>query len=489
MRARRLPILVLAAVAAAAFAAPGFAVPPEQVMTGSHVRALVSKGPVTLQGATIRGPLNLRPLGTVEHRLECRSCRIEGDLVGSGVVFERTLDLSGSQIRGAVKMQGAQFREPVLLGSPPAPDATQFGGKVDFSLAKFDDFATFEGAQFSKDADFVYSRFGGEAIFTYGMFAAGASFARAWFTSGSDFRDAVFRTRSSFVSSEFRGSADFSKARFLREVDLSLARFDGDGSFLGTTFAGFDSELAATFEGVTVAGSANFGFSSFWKDAEFSRMTARWVSFEEAQFPPRPSIVMKDFSAVDLRMNVDAVLRSVQHDDDRRAILRQIEASAKARGDLGIANDAHYAQEVLASGAYTWPRRSLDFAFYRLVAGYFVRPLRPLAAFVILVLLFSIARCVRPEQEAEESDQASPQEVRARRRLRLRVVGHGLSRLGGQCFDTISLVSRLKARPDGAAVGGPGRIEMLAYRALVVCVLIGLANSNPTLRQMLGALL
>ena len=46
-----------------------------------------------------------------------------------------------------------------------------------------------------------------------------------------------------------------------------------------------------------------------------------------------------------------------------------------------------------------------------------------------------------------------------------------------------------EARPDGAVVGGPSRLEMLTYRALVVCVLIGLANSNPTLRQMFDALL
>jgi uncharacterized protein YjbI with pentapeptide repeats len=480
---RLLPALVLAAVAAAIAARPAFAVPPEQVLTGAQVSARVSKGPVSLQGATIRGTLDLRPLRTVEHRLECRNCRFERDLIGTGVVFARTLDLSGSQIAGAVKMQGARFREPVLLGSPPAPDSTRFGGKVDFSLARFDDFVSFEEAQFSKGADFVYTRFGGEAIFTHGAFAAGASFARAWFASGADFRYGDFGNDSSFVSSEFRGPADFSNAEFDREVDLRLARFDGDGAFYGTDFYG-----PATFEGVTVGGSVNFGFSWFRNDAEFSRMTARRVSFDEAQFDR--SIGMMDFFAVDLRMSVGTVLRSAQH-DERRGILRQIEASAKTRGDLGTANDAHYAQEVLASNAYPWPRRSLDFAFYRLVAGYFVRPLRPLTAFVVLVLLFSIARCLRPEQKTEQSEQTPQQEepARRRRRLRLRAVGHGLSRLGGQCLDTISFVGRLKARADGATVGGPSRLEMLTYRALVVCVLIGLANSNPTLRQMFDALL
>jgi uncharacterized protein YjbI with pentapeptide repeats len=478
---------VLAAAAAAFAARPAFAVPPEQVLTGSHVRALVSKRPVVLRGVTIRGPLDLRRLGTVEHGLECRSCRLEGDLIGSGVVFAGTLDLTGSRIAGAVRMRGARFRQPVLFGSPAAPGGTRFDRKADFSLAQFDDFVSFEKAQFPKGADFVYTRFGGEAIFAYGRFAADASFDRAWFTSGADFRHGVFTSPSSFVSSEFRGSADFSTVQFRRGVTFHLARFDGDGAFYGTLFWGLGSRLAATFEGVTVGRSVDFGFSSFWNDAEFSRMAARRVSFEGATFTR--SVVMEDFSAVDLQMDVGTVLRSVPH-EERRTILRQIEASAKTRGDLGTANNAHYALEVLTSSAYPWPRRSLDFAFYRLVAGYFVRPLRPLTAFVVLVLLFSIARCVRSEQKDEQSEQARQQEERARRRrLRLRAVGHGLLRVGGQCLDTISVVGRLKARPDGAAVGGPSRLEMLAYRVLVVCVLIGLANSNPTLRQMFDALL
>ena len=76
-------------------------------------------------------------------------------------------------------------------------------------------------------------------------------------------------------------------------------------------------------------------------------MTARRVSFEAAQFPRRQSIGMEDFSALDLRMNVDTVVRSVQP-DKRREILRLIEASAKARGDLSTANNAHYAQNQYA---------------------------------------------------------------------------------------------------------------------------------------------
>jgi hypothetical protein len=480
-------VFVLVATAAAFVPRPAVAAPPARVLPAAQVRALLQRGPVALQGITVRGTLDLRPLGIVEHRLECRSCRLEGGLVGSGVVFDRTLDLSGSQIAGAVEMEGARFREPVLLGSPPALGPTAFEGRIDFSLAKFDDFVSFEEARFAKYADFVYTRFGSEAIFTGGRFEAGVSFDRAWFTSGADFRRRFFRSRASFVACEFRGRADFGQARFSREADLRLVRFDGDGAFVGTEFAGFHSEWAVSFEGATAERSVNFGFSTFWNDANFRRMTAKRVSYADAQFPQRPSVVMGDFFAADLRMSVGTVLQSVQP-EDRRAVLQLIEASAKERGDLGVANDAHYAQAVLAGDGYPWPRRSLDFAFYRLIAGYFVRPLRPLTVFVALVLLFSIARCVRSRRELETTLGPAPDEGGHRRSRRLRAVARGLAGFGSQCLDTISLVGRLRSRPEVAA-GLPIRLELLAYRALVVCVLIGLANSNPTLRQMLDALL
>lgn len=476
---RELCLPVLFATAAAVAPPPAVAAPPSRVLAATQVRALVRKGPVALQGITIRGTLDLRPLGTVEHRLECRSCRLDGDLVGSGVVFDRAVDLSDSQIAGAVRMQGAHFREPLLLGS------TVFEGKVDFSLVKFDDFVSFEEARFSQDADFVYARFGSEAIFTTGTFQAGATFKRAWFMSAADFRQCLFRGDASLAGSEFHGPADFSDARFLRYADLRLVRFDGDAAFAGTEFAGASSELAASFERVTAEGSLNFAFSKFLKVAQLSRMTARQVLLADARFTQGRSIVMKNFAATDLRMSVGTVLRSVRP-NQRRAILRLIETSAKTRGDLGVANDAHYAEEVLASHGYPWPRRSLDFTFYRLIAGYFVRPLRPLTAFLVLVVLFSLARCVRTHQEPEPEVETRSREKAFRLRRRLRVVVHGLSAFGVQCLDTISFVGRLKSRPD-VAVGVSTRIELLAYRALVVCVLIGLANSNPTLRQMFDA--
>jgi hypothetical protein len=49
-------------------------------------------------------------------------------------------------------------------------------------------------------------------------------------------------------------------------------------------------------------------------------------------------------------------------------------------------------------------------------------------------------------------------------------------------LDTLALVGRSKTASEG------WRLEVLAYRILLVCALVGLANSNPTLRQMIDAL-
>jgi hypothetical protein len=51
----------------------------------------------------------------------------------------------------------------------------------------------------------------------------------------------------------------------------------------------------------------------------------------------------------------------------------------------------------------------------------------------------------------------------------------------------LALVGRRRSDRDGSESSGR-RLEIVAYRLLVVCALLGLANSNPTLRQMVDAL-
>ena len=71
-----------------------------------------------------------------------------------------------------------------------------------------------------------------------------------------------------------------------------------------------------------------------------------------------------------------------------------------------------------------------------------------------------------------------------------RPMGEAIARGGNELLDTLTVVWPRKPDPESSDwTRLSRRVEGLAYRILIVCVLLGLANSNPTLRQMLDALL
>jgi len=112
-------------------------------------------------------------------------------------------------------------------------------------------------------------------------------------------------------------------------------------------------------------------------------------------------------------------------------------------------------------------RRALDFFFYRLIAGYFVRPLRPLIVLILIAAGIAMFRVMTVGQQVSEERQ------------------RGGQRIAREFLDALALVGPGHREP----VENARRLEAFVYRVLVVCALIGLANSNPTLRQMFDALL
>jgi hypothetical protein len=442
--------LALVAALLGAAATSARAAQTSEVLSSARLLELLRAGPVTLNGARVTKTLDLRGLRVVHHPLTCRHCTFLGGILARGVVFERTLDLSGSTFQGQVEMQQAHFLGPVLFGSPPATraDRTTFDRAANFSVARFDDLVTFQWAKFDRVANFTLARFGATAIFGNAGFAEPALFTRALFGS----------------------TVDFGAAYFNQVGNFSQASFAGDAVFIGAWFIGRGSQFAAVFERATSAGGFNFSYATIERASTFERLTAsEGVSFQGALLPSKAVLTMDGLAAHDLFMSVGDVSGSVQP-LDQRGVLDLIEASADARKDLGTANDALYAKRVLISSGYAWPARLLDAVFYRGIAGYLVRPLRPLLALLALVAALSLYRLGRP--------------LRARvRPLTPDRLARGLARWGHEVLDTLALVFG-----RGSLAGESRRIEILVYRILLVCALIGLANSNPTLREMVDAL-
>ena len=474
-------LLALACVASAVVGyLPSAAHARTTIWTEERVLAQLRTGPFVERSITIEGPLDFRPLKVVAHPFICIDCHFTDSLVASDTIFQRAFEVSGAQIFGPVRMDRASFRGPAAFGFPPGDRKTVFVDQADFTLASFAGLVTFEAATFVGPADFTLARFENDAIFAHGMFVSSASFPRTSFAAVADFRETQFQHRSRFEQAEFKSVADFSQARFGGEANFTRARFAARGTFFGANFTRVAKQgFSARFNHAAGANELDFASTKFAGRLGFRGAKAPAISFADADFFARRQAVLDEASAADFVMDVSTVDDAVQP-EDRRHVLRLVEASAKSRNELTVANHAHYDLEVLTSNGYWWPWRVLDRVFYRWIAGYFVRPLRPLIALVALVAIFALLRALLPQGRRP----AWRRLVAQRWRLRdLRAAAH---RFVTEFLNGLAAVGRR----SGGAPAPPlvQRLEVFTYRVLLVCALLGLANSNPTLRQMFDAL-
>jgi len=404
----------------------------------------------------------------------------------------RTVDLSGSTFLKHVTFHGTTFAAPVLLGATTPRSPATFRHGIDFSLAVFDDLASADGAVIHGSGLFGGARFRADASLVGAQFDR-VAFDAASFGGTALFRQTTFSRAATFVDTNFESRTDFTQAEFDRGVDFGSAQFAKGATFLGSTFIAPDpSSPAANFQTATSGGDFEFTFAKFLtpripKNAKgnlgdiaiFSNLVCgSALVFRYTTFASRYQIAMDQIQVRDISFDV-ADVSQVDGEDNQRTVLQDIETSAKNRDDLAQANDAQYRLRVMASRHYGPVGHALDFVFYRGIAGYFVRPLRPVVALLVLVAVLSVARTV----SRRRSDQAAA----GPRRRSWRTAGGWLSRAAHSILDTFALMA--PRRGGDAANASLGlRLEAFTYRVLIVCALLGLANSNPTLRQMVDSL-
>jgi Pentapeptide repeats (9 copies) len=477
--------------------------------------------PVALNSVTVTGRLAFGSLQTVRTPFKCRDCHFPDGLDASDVVFERIVDLSGADVSGLANFEGATFDGPALFtsrstvfaagalfrlavfGDLAAFDDATIKGTANFDLARFRSLSSFANTKFKNDVDFVGASLSGQALFTHTEFDDRADFTRTSI-GPSDFRNALFYAEPDFSDATFTGTANFGQTHFCAAVLFESSQFSNGAAFVGAKFGGRGAAIAADFASASASGDLDFTFAEFdpagavcpprpnghsKRNARHLARAQTAVRFDDfvsratvalsgASFPGGRTIAMDGIKAKDLRMTVRQTIRVVP---DRQAVLRIIEASAKARGDLMRANNADYELHVLESQRFSRGHRLLDLVFYRWVAGYLVRPLRPLLVIVLLAFVVSLTRI--------GFARASPTRPAPRRRRFLlsgRRLGRGLVRFMHEFLDALSRAGPRRGRNGGTAIST--RLEVAAYRVLLGCAIIGLANSNPTLRQLVDAL-
>jgi hypothetical protein len=492
-------VIRLASCCGAALVLVSVVAPPASAVRAESISAMLRDGKaVVLSGVTVTGPLDLNR-ADVRAIFKCRSCTFAGSVAAQDATFERAVDLSGSRFRGALDLSGATFSGPALFrvvvvgrGRAAAERPTSFRRAADFSLATFDDLASFAGSEFDAQATFRDTRFA-DVTFASAEFARVGDFERASFRGLVTFSRATFRAEARLVEADFRAGARFVQTSFLGGGVFTRSQFAAGTSFLNARFVASErSEEAARFQNVTSVGDLDFTFAEFDSSAGTARANGSVVavfsdvvcggslSFRDATFSPEHRITMLRLQVRDLVLGVD-VVPQIDDPAEQRTVLQVIANSSKARGDLGAANDAQYELLALQSRDYWIGWRVLDRIFYRGVAGYFVRPFRPLLVLLGLATLMSILRVRRGWTAPADAAGGS----------RLRRVGHGLrtavSRLLTAFLDTLSSVKSGRLGDSEGPSSGE-RIEVFVYRLLLVCALLGLANSNPTLREMFDTL-
>ena len=382
--------------------------------------------------------------------------------------------------------------------APGTPDPTTFKGDVDLSLATFSDLVALENAVFSRKVDFTLARFGTDAVFAGGT-ARHATFARAVFRGPADFSGFTFDGPATFGGAQFADHADFGVTSFIGRVVFDRVRFGKGATFVGATFLeAKPDEGDDSLFGVQADGDLNFAFADFGRPAGFEYVVVTGtMSFSDARLPQAPALHFSDVSAGSFDMDVNAAVDAVRHDrttEDLPDVLKWIESSAKAKDDLAAANDAHFARQVLRSDDYMAPLRQIDFIFYRTIAGYFVRPFRPLIVLLALASIVTLGRMIQARLASPRVQGSPPATPHSRRTIAEagaragRGIGRAVRALGEFATSLLTTLTLIGPARKGSEPERQGRqIEIWTYRILFACALIGFANSNPTMREMFDA--
>jgi uncharacterized protein YjbI with pentapeptide repeats len=369
-----------------------------------------------------------------------------------------------------------------------------FGGPAVFTGASFQGASRFRQAQFLRAANFGFAGFDDAADFAAAVFVGPASFGGAEFRSVADFTGATFSDSAAFDTARFSGAADFVGATFdptahrhAPPASFKSTRFDGGGSFFGAQF------LAGADFGLTqAAGALDFETATFQHDAVFS--TARFlqgIDFSRAEFTQgvldldqssasevdltgttlaRTVVVLPDpalgAGRVDnLRLDPADVGKIRQGSEagtraTREQALGLVESAARSAGDNRAANEAQVRRLTLIRQSRSVVPRVLDYLFLWGIGGYLVRPLHPALAILVLLLVGTLVRA-------------------AAERRRQPALAVGVELRDGLRGSAASL-TRLSLWKGSAAQ----QLEALAYKLLILLLILNLGNVWPSIRSL-----
>ena len=208
-----------------------------------------------------------------------------------------------------------------------------------------------------------------------------------------EFQGVTFSNGANFTDATFGCSVHFSDATFGKIGALfNGVTFEDNADFIRATFQG-----NAWFKGATFRGDAEFKGATFRGDAEFKRATFQGkAGFDGAKFE----------AGVNVEINTPSPWswlwgrRPFRRAEQGETAYRLAKEAARARGDYRRAGQYHYAEQCASEygnrkrwGWKPWRggfwRSFFEWPFAHLLFGYGEKPLRPLIAGLVVILLWS----------------------------------------------------------------------------------------------------
>jgi hypothetical protein len=496
-------------------------------VTAAAVIACLATTGIDGQDVVVSDNLDLSPLGVVEHPIRCQRCRLAAGLRVADVTFTRAIDFDVVLVDGDIDARGATFQGPVLVRGDRGP-ASRVTGTADFSLATFDDATTFDALRFDQSVDFDGTRFGSSVSFEGTDFGGDVRLDRAD-VQGFFVMSGPAPADPAVPSGAVAGHTTMSDALFHGTVDLSARQFAGGLDARGATFtarttvatatigtAGADPRApdtgltldGASFAELDASGATVYGPASLRLVRAASlnlnqavalaglslqgAQVAGAASFDEAQL--QGTLDVEKFTAAQIVLDIGA-LTGVASVTAGRAILAKIERTARDTGDIPLANDARFRMLQIDGERSSFPRRQLDWIFYEQLAGYLVRPLRPLRTLLFLILVGTVARYLVDDYRARHGlvVVAGTNTGAMVRKVR---VGHEVTGLLQRV--SRAAIAALRPKPNIPSpvgettvapyvIAGLRLFEYVASKLLIVVFFLSLANYNATLREVLGS--
>ena len=476
--------------------------------------ACLEAGPVDLVGTTVTGALDLSSVDVVPYPFRCVDCTFAGDVTVTDVTFDRLVALERVTIEGDLDARGARFAGAVLArGQREGDTPSGVRGDADFSLARFDQAVqldattfdgavSFEGARFDGSVSMSGTELGGPANFdrivateTFALDGPNPIDTSAPNGAAKDvvtLRGAAFDGDLDLGARQFRAGLVATGARVAGRLTLRSAVVNGDADFERVTVTDLDATglevtgpQTACSQRASSAGSGTLDLSDLRAETiTLAQAIVDELVLQGAQVAGRANVDVAlltcdasfdGLSADSLAVDLSAVERAGPA--ARQSMYKTVVDTAREGGDLELANEATYRRYVDLNRGDAWPKATLDNVFYRGVAGYMVKPLRPL---VCLLLLWLIGTMVRYVASMRQTASDPP----------LTVADHLGVALGEAGRAIIRPTPKLPPGSNLLEWSSIGRLaEYLASKILLIILVIAISNNSTALDKIVEAVL